>query len=56
MADDRVTRTSDKEITRMWRVYRTVMEMVYDRVRASRFDVLGPWHCVSSFARLSRRV
>lgn len=31
MSDDRVTRTSDKEITRMWRVYRTVMEMVYDR-------------------------
>src|SRR5699024_4696001 len=34
MSDDRVSRTSDKEITRMWRVYRTVMEMVYDRVQA----------------------
>ena len=44
MADERVTRTSDKEITRMWRVYRTVMEMVYDRVRISRSDVWGRGH------------
>ena len=33
MAEERVTRSSEKEITRMWRVYRTVMEMVADRVR-----------------------
>lgn len=41
MSDDRVTRTSDKEITRMWRVYRTVMEMVYDRVRERPVLTLG---------------
>ncbi|KEZ41103.1 hypothetical protein SAPIO_CDS7166 [Scedosporium apiospermum] len=32
MSDDpQLPRASDKEITRMWRVYRTVMEMVSDR-------------------------
>lgn len=33
MSEERLTRTSEKEITRVWRVYRTVMEMVADRVR-----------------------
>ncbi|KAL2108805.1 hypothetical protein VUR80DRAFT_3345 [Thermomyces stellatus] len=31
MSDEKLTRTSEKEITRMWRVYRTVMEMISDR-------------------------